>query len=142
MVAIRARRVVEASSVIRSRASFWKSVVAAARRREGEARIGFTRARRPWRPRGPNNGVPIAPRATPSHSTVVRYADLDLRRLNHSPSHATPLGYERTNDRLPPNVGDRWAYEANPCFTENPPASAVTSASYELDKVQRCYLHR
>lgn len=36
----------------------------------------------------------VAPRATRSH-TVVRYADLDLRRLNHSPSHATPLVYER-----------------------------------------------
>lgn len=62
------------------------------------------RAWRPWRPRGPNNGVPILrparARAIRSH-TVVRYADLDPRRLNHSSPHATPFVYEQTCTDLP-----------------------------------------
>lgn len=81
------RRIAEAS-IIRSRlrVSRWKSAsLRRGRRCEGEARVGFTSLtalEAPWpQQRGPDTSS--CARETRSH-IVVRYADLDLRRLNHS----------------------------------------------------------
>lgn len=88
----------------RLRVSRWKSAsLRRGRRCEGEARSRLYELDVLGGPVAPRTGsryfVPRA-RAIRSH-TVVRYADLDPRRLNHSSPHATPFVYEQTYTDLP-----------------------------------------
>lgn len=131
------------ASVIRSRASPWKSVsrLGAARRREGEARIRFASPaalKASWpQQRGPDTSRV----ATRSH-TVVSVCG-PRSKAAKSLGVACYAACVRTNDRVPAIV-EIVAYERVHVSLkirsgQLPP---VTSADYELNKGQRCYLRR